>query len=356
MTEREAMERALELARLGRGRVFPNPMVGAVVLAGGEPVGEGFHACCGEAHAETAALERAGGSARGSTVVVSLEPCCHASRTGPCCEALAKAGVRRVVCAMEDPDPRVSGRGIAWLREHGIEVETGLMEAEAHELNRAYIHHRTTGRSLVTIKMAMSSDGMVAAADGSSRWITGPESRARVQEARAACDAVLVGAGTVRRDDPSFAQARTVIVVSACGLLDPRLALFRRGRALVVAVPEGLGPVKDGLEEAGAEVWETPPAGKGLALEELLRRAADRGLGDIVCEGGPTLAGELVSSGLADRFVFYYAPMLLGAEGLPAFRGLGAGDISRALELEISSSGVTGRDRFVEGRFVHGAR
>lgn len=356
MTEREAMERALELARLGRGRVFPNPMVGAVVLDGGEPVGEGYHACCGEAHAETVALERAGGSARGSTVVISLEPCCHTGRTGPCCEALARAGVGRVVCAMEDPDPRVSGRGIAWLREHGIEVETGLMEAEARELNRAYIHHRTTGRSLVTIKMAMSSDGMAAAADGSSRWITGPESRARVHEARSACDAVMVGAGTARRDDPSMAPARKVIVVSARGMLDPRLKLFRSGVALVVAIPEGLGSARDGLEKAGAEVWEVPSAGEGLALEEFLRLTADRGLGDIVCEGGPTLAGELVSSGLAERFVFYYAPVLLGAEGLPAFRGLDVGSISRALELEVSASGVTGRDRFVEGRFVHGAR
>ncbi len=356
MTEREAMERALGLARLGRGRVFPNPMVGAVVLAGGEPVGEGFHACCGEAHAETVALDMAGSSARGSTVVVSLEPCCHEGRTGPCCEAIARAGVRRVVCPMEDPDPRVSGRGIAWLREHGIEVETGLMEAEARELNRAYIHHRTTGRSLVTIKMAMSSDGMAAAADGSSRWITGPESRARVHEARSACDAVLLGAGTVRRDNPSLARARTVIVASASGLLDAGLALFHRGAPVVVAVPEGLGAVRESLEAAGAEVWEVPPAAGGADLEELLRLTACRGLGDIVCEGGPALAGELVSSGLADRFVFYYAPVLLGAEGLPAFRGLGVSEVSMALELEISSSGTTGRDRFVEGRFVHRAR
>ena len=197
------MDRALQLAALGGGRTSPNPLVGAVVLsADGTLVGEGFHAAAGLPHAEVGALAQAGARARGGTLLVTLEPCCHHGRTPPCSEAVIAAGIHRVVVAMEDPDPRVAGGGLARLRQAGVEVVTGVAEADARALNRAFCHRIASGRPLGILKWAMSLDGRTALANGASQWISGPEARTWVHRLRARCDAVIVGGGTVRADDP----------------------------------------------------------------------------------------------------------------------------------------------------------
>ena len=197
------MQRALQLAALGSGRTSPNPLVGCVVLdAQGQLVGEGFHAVAGGPHAEVMALRQAGERARGGTAVVTLEPCCHHGRTPPCSEALLAAGVARVVVAMDDPDPRVAGGGLAQLQAAGVEVIRGICGAEAQALNRPFLHRLRNGRPLGILKWAMSLDGRTALPNGSSQWISGPEARAWVHRLRAGCDAVIVGGGTVRHDNP----------------------------------------------------------------------------------------------------------------------------------------------------------
>ena len=203
--ETRAMKRALKLATRGRGSTFPNPMVGAIILdCDGNLAGDGFHRKCGAPHAEVVAISSAGDAASGGTMIVTLEPCCHHGRTGPCTDEIIRAGISRIVIAMTDPDPRVSGKGIKQLESAGIEVETGLLSEKARELNRVYFHYLETSRSWVTLKIALSLDGKTAAADGSSRWISCDRSRRLVQRMRASTGAVLTGAGTVRADDPEL--------------------------------------------------------------------------------------------------------------------------------------------------------
>jgi diaminohydroxyphosphoribosylaminopyrimidine deaminase / 5-amino-6-(5-phosphoribosylamino)uracil reductase len=354
LTDQEAMHRALSLALEGRRGAFPNPMVGAVVLRGGEVVGEGHHACCGGPHAEVVALERAGTAARGATMFVTLEPCCHQGRTGPCARAIVEAGISRVVAAMSDPDSRVAGGGFESLRASGVVVEVGLLEDEARSLNRIYLHFLSTGRSHVRLKLAVTLDGRVAAPDGSSRWITGPAARQRVHGYRADADAVMIGAGTARTDDPSLLPGRVRIVVSSHAGLPPGLVLFDGRAPLIVAVPAGTpDPVTAGLDAAGAVVWEIPAAGDGVDLAALLRRTALEGFGAVLCEGGPRLAASLVSDDLADVASIFVAPAFLGSEGVPALSGLRGSGIADATRLTGVRYEVLGEDVLVEGGFVH---
>lgn len=200
--DRKYMERALRAAARGSGYTRPNPLVGAVVVRDGEIVGEGWHEAYGTAHAEVNALKRAEGAASGATMYVTLEPCSHHGKTPPCCEAIVKAGITRLVCPMVDPNPQVSGRGFAYLREHGVEVVTGLMERESEKLNEVFLHYITTGRPFVTVKTAMSLDGKIATVTGNSRWISGEESRAFVHTLRHQSAALAVGVNTIIADDP----------------------------------------------------------------------------------------------------------------------------------------------------------
>jgi diaminohydroxyphosphoribosylaminopyrimidine deaminase/5-amino-6-(5-phosphoribosylamino)uracil reductase len=365
-TEVRAMERALELAEGGRGRTFPNPMVGAVVLSPrGEVLGEGCHRCCGGPHAEVEALRDAGDRARGSTVVVTLEPCCHTGRTGPCTEELIGAGVSRVVVAMEDPNPEVCGRGIRRLRSRGLDVEVGPLADRAAELNRAYLHFLRTGRSLVVLKMASTLDGRVAAADGSSRWITGPEAREAVHRMRSRSDCVMVGSGTVRRDDPRLtvrlqgydpAGGPLRLAVAGPGGIPRDALMLGDGPRSVVALPATAPPeVVAGMEGAGAEVWRLPEEGGTVVLPALLTRMAKEGVGETLCEGGPSLATALLRAELADRGAFFVAPKLLGGTGRPALGDLGTGSVDRALCMENVRVGVLGSDALLEGELVYGA-
>ncbi len=361
-SELSAMRRCLELAALGGRRTFPNPLVGAAVLdRSGRMTAEGYHERCGAPHAEAAALERACERAAGGTLVVSLEPCCHRGRTGPCTDLILRSGVARVVVAMEDPDPRVSGRGIDRLREAGLDVEVGVLEGEAAALNRVYLSYTETGRSWLVLKMAVSIDGRVAAADGSSRWITGRESRSRAHGLRASVDAVLTGAGTVRVDDPMLTarlvsappeRQPAVIVVTGSGDLGGSRAIFgETGRRVVLAVPEGCGL---GSPE-GAEVWELPAGDGGVDLARLLSRTASEGMGSVLCEAGPLLATALLRQRLVNLVHAAIAPVILGSEGVPVLGELGIGSLGEAIRLRSVKAGACGIDTFLEGEVVHGS-
>ncbi len=352
------MERALGLAELGRGSVSPNPMVGAVVVADGRIVGEGYHEGPGHPHAEVVALAEAGPAARGATLYVNLEPCDHRGRTGPCTEAILEAGIARVVASMRDPNPLVDGRGFARLRAAGVEVREGVLRGEAERLNEAFAKHVRTGLPFVTWKMAASLDGKVACHDGSSRWITGPEARRDVHRLRAAADAIVVGAGTALVDDPSL----TVRIPGYLGRPPLRVLVDARGRvpatgdlfseeAPTLVATTGLAPEARRGEwaAAGAEVLVYEAEGGAVPLARLLEDLGKRDVQAVLLEGGPTLAWSAVEEGLVDRVVVYLAPRLIGgAEAPGVLGGRGFAPISSALRLRIRSFDRVGEDLKVE--------
>lgn len=295
------MVRAVELAAGVRLRTSPNPWVGCLIVATDGRVFEGATEAAGGRHAEVVALDAAGDAARGSTVYVTLEPCAHHGRTGPCADALTSAGVARVVIGIEDPDPNVAGGGIARLRHAGVDVETGIGQAEVAEQLAPYLKHRSTGRPWVVLKLASSLDGRAAAPDGSSRWITGSAARADAHRLRAESDAVIVGSGTVRADDPE----------------------------LTVRDAEGRDPLRVVLGKAPPGAKVHPCLEMTGPLPEVLDGLGARGVLQALVEGGPTVAGEFHREGLVDRYVIYMAPVLFGgqdARGLLA--GSGAQNIS----------------------------
>ncbi len=300
-----AITRALELARSVRTRTSPNPWVGCVIAAASSGTGsaplrfEGATEAPGGRHAEVVALEAAGEAARGATLYTTLEPCAHHGRTPPCATAVVQAGVSRVVLSVRDPDPQVAGTGVATLRQAGVEVTEGVGRAEATELLAPYLKHRRTGRPWVVLKLAVTLDGRIAAPDGSSKWLTGPEARADAQRLRAESDAVLVGAGTVRADDPAL-TVRT----------DPSPA----HQPLRVV----LGRAPDAARVAPALEAEGDP---GHVLEQL----GDKGVLQVLVEGGANVAHQFHAAGLVDRYVLYVAPALFGGDDArPLFAGPGA--------------------------------
>lgn len=313
------MERALRLARLGEGHTSPNPLVGAVVLdATGGLVGEGFHARAGEPHAEVGALRQAGERARGGTLVVTLEPCCHHGRTPPCCEAVIAAGVARVVVALTDPDPRVAGQGLARLRAAGLEVIAGVREAQAQAQNRAFLHRCRHGRPLALLKWAMSLDGRTALPNGESQWISGPPARDWVHQLRARCDAVMVGGGTLRADDPRLtsrgrrAPEPLRVVLSRTLDLPTAARLWRQeeGPVLVAHGPEASAEARDRLDGLGVPRLPLHRCGPLPLLEAL----ASRGCNQVLWECGPTLAAAALQEGCVQEVVAVIAPKLLGGD------------------------------------------
>jgi diaminohydroxyphosphoribosylaminopyrimidine deaminase/5-amino-6-(5-phosphoribosylamino)uracil reductase len=349
------MRRAIELAAQGLGATNPNPVVGAVVLdAAGEVVGEGFHAVAGGPHAEVLALRAAGGRARGGTCVVTLEPCNHTGRTGPCTQAVIEAGVARVVFAVRDPNPAAAG-GAAVLAEAGIEVEAGPLADEAEQVNEAWLTSVRARRPFVTWKYAASLDGRTAAADGTSRWITSSEARADVHRLRAEADAVLVGSGTVLADDPHLAVRKAPLLRAAPPLrvvLDSNARTPVGARILDDAAPTLLliaEDVADGegaraLRKAGADLVGVPRAADGLDLAAALAVLHARGVGSVLLEGGARLAGGFLAERLVDRVVAYLAPALIGGGGLPALTGPGAPTIDAALRLRLDEITRIGAD------------
>lgn len=329
------MARALELAA-GGPPTSPNPRVGALVVRDGEVVSEATHQGPGHLHAEAAAL--AGVDARGATVYVNLEPCCHEGRTPPCGPALADAGIARVVVGIEDADGRVRGRGIDYLRGHGIEVTTGVLEEEARFVNAPYLHQRATGRTFLSLKLALTLDGRLAARDGSARWITSAATRKEVHARRAGVDAVMVGAGTVLADNPRL-TAREVaaarqpvrIVVDASGRVPATAALFDETDGDVVVATTQRAPHDAHLawKEAGAEVLVLPESGERVDLQALLSELGRREMLEVYCEGGAALATALLRDHLVNRLELHYGPLLLGAGG-PEIGDLGITTMSEA--------------------------
>jgi diaminohydroxyphosphoribosylaminopyrimidine deaminase/5-amino-6-(5-phosphoribosylamino)uracil reductase len=356
------LERALGLAERGRGLTSPNPLVGAVVVAGGRIRGEGFHEGPGRPHAEIVALEEAGDDARGATLYTTLEPCDHFGRTPPCTQTIARAGVARVVSAMGDPNPIVDGRGFAALTTVGIEVRTGVLAQEATRLNEAYVKHVRTGLPFVTWKMAASLDGKVASRDGTSRWITGEAARADVHRLRAAADAILVGAGTALVDDPSLTvrdpgyrgRPPLRVLVDARGRVPETGDLFD-GAAPTMVATTSLAPRErtEAWRARGAEVVEYEPEGGGVPLPQLLWDLGKRGVQGVLLEGGPTLAWSMVEDRAVDKVVVYLAPKLIGGQDAPGvLGGRGFAPIAQAMQLSVASFDRVGEDLKVEAH-VH---
>lgn len=319
------MARALALAARGRGSTHPNPCVGCVIVAAdGRVVGEGWHARAGEPHAEVHALRAAGGQARGGTAYVSLEPCAHHGRTPPCCEALIAAGLRRVVVAVEDPNPQVAGQGMRALRAAGIEVACGLMAAQAEALNRGFMRRMRGGRPWLRLKLAASLDGRTAMASGESKWITSPQARADVHRQRAQAQAVLTSADTVIADDPRLdcREAGDVVRQPARIVLDRRLRsaagaqVFRDDgvrRLLYTAAAEA-----PAHQARGVELRSMPLRADGEGdLPALLQDVGAAGVNEVFVECGPRLAGALLAAGCVDELLIYLAPSLLGADARP---------------------------------------
>ncbi len=319
------MQRALALARRGQGLTRPNPPVGAVVVKGGRAVGEGWHRKAGGPHAEVYALRAAGARARGATLDVTLEPCSTFGRTPPCTDALLAAGIARVVVATSDPNPAHAGRGLRLLARRGLVVTSGVCGVEARALIEPFALRILKRRPFVTLKLGVTLDGRIADRRGKSKWITGPAARRHVQALRRRVDAILVGAGTVRADDPQLTPRPAAgrrplrVVVSQAGRLPPRARLFTDERAAdtLVYVPAAAAAVPVGR----ATVVAT--RGARVSLSAVLEDLARRGVMHVLCEGGGELAAALLRAGLVDEVQWIVAPRLLGATGRPAVGGAG---------------------------------
>ena len=337
------MREALRLAARARGRTRPNPMVGAVLVAAGRRVTTGYHARAGGPHAEALALARAGERTRGATLYLTLEPCTHRGRTEPCIDGVLAAGLTRVVVAMRDPDPRVSGRGLRRLRAAGLSVQVGVLEAEARELNRGYLSRLERGRPFTELKLAASLDGRIATASGESRWISGPASRAFVHRLRRRTDAIIVGSGTVRADDPELTArvgARVVhrplrIVVDSRLVTPPQARLVGTRdpeRAWLLSTRAALPRRRAALERAGARVLPVRRRAGRVDLEAAWARLADEGVNDVLVEGGAGLAAALLRRRLVDRSYLILSLRLIGGDGRAVLDGLGVRRLSQALE------------------------
>ena len=367
-TEQEAsyLRRALELAEGGRGRVSPNPLVGAVLVRDDSVIGEGFHAELGGLHAERAAIDECrarGVDPAGSTIYVTLEPCAHTGRQPPCTEAILEAGISRVVYASEDPTDKASGRGPGMLRDGGIEVElaNGPEAAAARLLNQPFRKRARTGRPLVTYKAAMSLDGRVASPTGDSRWISSVESRELVHRWRAECDAVAVGIGTALADDPLLtarlegdARQPTRVVFDSGARLPLTSALVTsidQAPLILICAPEAASARRDGLERAGAEVIVATGRNDQARLKAALDELGRHEIQDLLVEGGPTFAGALFDAGEIDQVRLFIAPVFIGAaEARAALEGTGAMRIADGVRPLATSFEQIGEDMLVRAR------
>jgi diaminohydroxyphosphoribosylaminopyrimidine deaminase/5-amino-6-(5-phosphoribosylamino)uracil reductase len=347
----------MDLADRGSGLVAPNPLVGAVVVRGQEAVGEGWHMGPGRPHAEAVALEAAGDGARGATLYVNLEPCAHQGRTPPCAPLIVASGIARVVVGAIDPNPIVDGRGVAALRDAGIAVETGVLEREALRQNAGFVRHVRTGLPHVTLKMAASLDGKAAARDGTSRWISGGPAREEVHRLRAAAGAIVVGAGTAFRDDPSltarhpdYPDRRPLrVIVDGAGIVPQTHGVFTDGGAaptLVATSESAPADRREAWKEAGAEVLlVSEPGSHRVALEQLLSHLGKRDVQRVLIEGGPTLAWEAVRAGLVDELVLFFAPILVGGREAPSvLMGDGIASIADPHRVEVVEVSRVGED------------
>lgn len=345
---------ALALGRRGLGQCWPNPAVGCVLVKDGRVVGRGQTQPGGRPHAERVALDQAGAAANGATAYVSLEPCAHHGQTPPCAEGLISAGVTRVVAALEDPDPRVSGGGFAMLRDAGITVCTGLLKNEAEMDLAGFLTRVIKGRPYITLKLASSFDGRIATASGHSQWITGPAARAWVHGARARHDAVMVGAGTARADDPMLtvrdmgvAHQPVRIVVSRRLDVPLMSQLARTAAQLPVWLchgPDADPALIDTWRGVGAELVPCGLSGRQLHIRSVMEALGARGLTRVLCEGGGALAASLLAEGLVDELVGFTAGFAIGAEGLPGIGALGLDRLDGAARFQLVEARDIGGD------------
>ena len=351
------MRRTLELAAKALGRTSPNPVVGAVIVRNGRIIGEGFHRRAGLLHAEREALQRITETARGATIYVNLEPCSHYGRTPPCADALIEAGIKRVVVGMVDPNPLVQGRGLRRLRRAGIAVATGVLREECERLNEDFACFIRTGRPFVTLKLAASLDGRIAAASGDSQWISGEQSRRVVHELRNRVDAILVGAETVRNDDPRLTcrmrGGRDPLRV----VLDGRLSIMPSARVCtqpstaptLIATSEdhGRGEKQAQLEAQGVQVVCLPGKNGQVPLRPLLVELGRRGHKSVLIEGGGRIAAAALREGVVDKVLFFYAPLLLGGEGRAMIGPLGIDRVAAGQKLHTITVERIGKDILV---------
>ena len=348
------MALALALGARGQGNTSPNPAVGCVVVQGNRIVGRGWTQPGGRPHAEVMALSQAGDAARGADVYVTLEPCAHHGKTPPCAEALVASGVKRVIYAIGDPDPRVAGQGIAILKAAGIEVESGVLEAEAARAHAGFFTRLNAGRPLCTLKLATSFDGRIATATGESQWITGPDARRAVHGLRARHDGVLVGAGTARADDPQLTvrgrgTTHQPVRIVASRRLDIPLtgALAQSASGVPLWLVHGDDADADlcaAWEGLGARLFSVGLTGRQLDMDQLMQALGSAGLNTVFCEGGGALAASLLDADQVDRFVGYTAGIALGAEGQPAIGALGINQLAEAPRFTLDSVRQIGAD------------
>ena len=360
MDDIKFMRRALELAQMAEGDTSPNPMVGAVIVDGdGNIVGEGYHHKAGQPHAEINALKAAGSSAKGATVYVTLEPCSHYGRTGPCCEALIKAGVKRVVSAVTDPNPLVAGRGLNRLREAGIEVTEHVCEDEAKKLNEKFFFWITHKRPFVSLKYAMTLDGRFAAVGGDSKWITGTEARTYAHYLRKTHDAVLIGKNTVLQDDCELTTRMVegknpVRIVLDSNAAIPLNAKILNGEAKTIIAVSEAAP-QDKLDElqklTDVEVLILPQLNRHLDLQALLEKLAAMEITSVLVEGGSEVHGAFIDAGLAERVYAFIAPKIIGGkEAIGPVGGIGSSDMGKALKLHGVEYKQLGTDFLITGR------
>ena len=361
--DREYMTRALALAARAQGQTSPNPMVGAVLVKKGRVLSEGYHRRAGSDHAEIVALKAAGERARGATLYVTLEPCCHTGRTGPCTDALIEAGIADVHFATVDPNPHVAGRGARRLRAAGIGVHAGLLREESRRLNEDYFTFHRTGRPFVTLKIAQTIDGRVATGDGHSQWITDKAARAEGHRLRASVDAVLTGGETVRRDNPSL-TVRYVkgdnpyrLVVSSSLDLPQNSHVIRKNadhNTVLVSTSRAIEKFAKLKHRANLTYWSVKSAGRGkLDLADALAQAAEFGIQSILIEAGPSLTTAFLKQGLVDKVVCFVAPKILG-KGKEAIGDLKARKITDALQLTRATTTAVGRDFMITGYIREG--
>ncbi len=354
------MRMALNLAKKGQGYTSPNPMVGAVIVKNGEVVGRGYHRAAGKAHAEVEAIEDAGIKAKGATLYVNLEPCNHTGRTPPCTRTILQAGMRRVIMAMADPHTKAGG-GAAFLRQHGIDVLSGVCEKQALRLNEAFVKYVSTGCPFVILKCAATLDGRIATRTGDSRWVTGEKARRFVHRLRHAVDAILVGVGTVRADNPRLTTRLDAkkgvdpvrIVLDTHLSIPPGaviLALDSDADTILIAGKKAAKAKRKQLQRDGVRIIEQPLKKGRIDLASLMMRLGSEGITSLLIEGGSTVLASALKTGIVDKALFFYAPKILGGDdGIPICRGPGPALMKDSIQLKHIRVQRFAQDVMIEG-------
>ncbi|MDP2681229.1 MAG: bifunctional diaminohydroxyphosphoribosylaminopyrimidine deaminase/5-amino-6-(5-phosphoribosylamino)uracil reductase RibD [Deltaproteobacteria bacterium] len=363
------MQTAIALARKGIGKTSPNPAVGAVIVKNGRIIGKGYHKKAGRAHAEINALKQAGIKAKGAEMYVTLEPCNHFGRTPPCADAIIKAGIKKVFIGMKDPNPLVAGTGIRRLRSAGMDVEVDILEDECRGINEAYMKYITTKTPFVTLKLASTLDGKIATSTGESKWITGEIARRFAHRMRREADAVMVGIGTVLKDNPELTTRLVkgkdpirIVVDSKLRIpVNAKVLNTQRGGIIIATTKErgqgsgGRGRKIKKIEAKGAEILALPSKTGEVDLKTLMKELGKREITNLIIEGGPTIAAASLKDGIVDKITIFYAPRILGKEGLPMIEGLGIRRLKDAVSLSRLECKRLGEDILVEGYIAHGS-